>query len=163
MSRPVTRQANPSTCPGLLPQEAAPPRTAPLPQALLSAGARGQPAVFGRSGACRSLKGWPRFLLLERSRNILILILNVQSHKLAFGQLTSSLCSLGFCMGITVMLTKEDETNHLKSYKNNNNEINILALGGGKVGTSSENSLSVDLAQPMNLSKPDSLTLSKWK
>ena len=39
-------------------------------------------------------------------------------------------------MGIIVMLTNENETNYLKSYKNNNNQTNILALGeknGGKL------------------------------
>ena len=65
-------------------------------------------------------------------------------------------------MGIIVMLTNENETNYLKSYKNNNNKH--TGLGGKKnVGTLSENSLSIDLARPMNLSKPDSLTLSNWK
>ena len=66
-------------------------------------------------------------------------------------------------MGIIVMLTNENETNYLKSYKNNNNQTNILALGEKKVGNSSANNLSIDLAWPMNLSKPDSLTLSNWK
>ena len=66
-------------------------------------------------------------------------------------------------MGIIVMLTNENETNYLKSYKNNNNNKHT-GLGGKKnVGTSSENSLSIDLARPMNLSKPDSPTLSNWK
>lgn len=66
-----------------------------------------QTVVFGRPGACPSLKGLLCCLLLERSSNTLIL--NVQSHGVDFGQLKSGICSLGFCMGIIVMLMNENE------------------------------------------------------